>query len=329
MKKRRREQDAPLVAKKKEMESAAASEKKAREAYAKADLSVRIRGKDRQEIVDDMIQEATSKKERVDGLEAEAAHRRDKIACHQQDITKLERDLEEITEGMKLNQDKEKRRLNLEREKKDLGNQENLLRGQIDECVSLEDEALRAARGVQAQLDRLSDAKESRMRGLETRHKGLRQAWQWVLGNQSRFRGHVLGPIAMEIGVGNQAHAAMLEQHVPNNWWSHFIVQFQEDQDLLRKELHTHCDFRADICFYRGDPAAPLNRQAGNAEDFRQFGVVASLDQTFDAPPLVKNFGTVIFANTSRLLKVIDSGAPSNSRISGAMNSPAYWYFSP
>lgn len=60
----------------------------------------------------------------------------------------------------------------------------------------------------------MDSVKGQRLAALEQRNPGITEAATWVADNQACFRGRVYGPIISEVEMGNQQHAAMLEQHV-------------------------------------------------------------------------------------------------------------------
>lgn len=49
---------------------------------------------------------------------------------------------------------------------------------------------------------------------LEGRYRGITNAWRWVQANKGRFRGQVLGPIAVEVDCPDPQHVRYLEQSV-------------------------------------------------------------------------------------------------------------------
>lgn len=94
----------------------------------------------------------------------------------------------------------------------------------------------------------------------------------------------------MEVEVHDPTHAAMLEQHVSNNLWAYFVVEHERDQDLLTTCLREQCSgFRPMVAYYHGDSAAPLPHPVGRGTDFARFGAIATLDECFQAPGLVKH----------------------------------------
>lgn len=289
MKAAQEQQDAPLREKKAIAKAAAAKEKKTKDAAVKADAARKVGNRDRQEVLEELLETVASKKKELEGLEEAAANRQARITSLQQTIAQLEVQTGEAAVSEAPDANAARRMKDLETMLKDLSNQELAIQAQMDEHRGAMEEAQRDAGRVKQQLERLSSAKETRLRVLAGKHTNIRAAYQWLQANKAKFRGTVLGPIAMEIEVRDPVHAAMLEQHVPPQWWAHFVVEHPEDQDLLRAELEKHCNYRANVSCYRKNPAEPLLHPCGKAADFVRFGVTATLDLTFQAPNLVKH----------------------------------------
>lgn len=189
---------------------------------------------------------------------------------------------------------------------KDLSTQEVVIDSQMEEHRTEEADAESTVTTLRKSLERSFEARRRRLGALEDRFHGVSKAASWVEDNKSRFRGTVIGPIGAEIECPDPVHASMLENAVSFGFWAHFVVEYEEDQDLLRKELQSYLDnlgnnrgfstatskrssgFRPTISWYRGNPSEPLNHPLGRGTDYAKFGVTSTLDETFQAPPLVK-----------------------------------------
>jgi chromosome segregation ATPase len=212
---------------------------------------------------------------------------------HKQRIEQTEHDiknLKEVIQSMST-ADHEKVRQEIElidRQFKDLGNQELALNSSRRDL----DDNLEYLKGEEKrflyQLNQFTDKKRRVLTALDQRHPGTWKAFDYVQKNKSRFRGQVLGPLAMEIDIQKPYYADILEQQLPGNWLLYYIVQYEQDLALLKSELEA-----MDVCPYitvvEGDPEAPLKQMSGRSASYASHGVVASLDETFQSHPLIKH----------------------------------------
>jgi chromosome segregation ATPase len=88
-----------------------------------------------------------------------------------------------------------------------------------------------------SKLKALSNQSQQRRENIFRKQPNLGKIHRWVQENASRFRKPVCGPICCEVNPSSPAIAAHMEQHVSNKIWSSFVVQTDEDYQLLFHEI--------------------------------------------------------------------------------------------
>jgi chromosome segregation ATPase len=86
-------------------------------------------------------------------------------------------------------------------------------------------------------LNALANQSKQRRENIFRKHPNLGKVHQWVQENASRFRKPVCGPICCEVNPSSPVVAALVEQHVSNKIWNSFVVQTNEDYQLLFHEV--------------------------------------------------------------------------------------------
>ena len=121
--------------------------------------------------------------------------------------------------------------------------------------------------------------------------------------NRARFKKPVFGPILNEVRVPDRAHAAFVEAQIPRSIKGGFLCQTEKDRSTLfalarelklpKPNIHVCCTGGA-LREYgaprnRADPQTVF-RPYDNArmDALRKHGVVGTLDQLLEAPPVVK-----------------------------------------
>eukprot|EP00887_Chlorella_sp_A99_P002308 scaffold10.g2308.t1 len=249
------------------------------------------------ELLDALVEDIRGVVSELSELEGQAAAREGAMAKLQEEIEALEA----RAAALPAEDDPAlvARRQELLREQQDLNNQQAGYRDAMEEARMEAERAEAEARRVEGRLRQLDDAKTNRLQTLERRTTGITLAYRWVEANKSRFRGQVFGPIAVHVDCRNPQHAAFLEQHVPANMWSMFVVEHPEDQDLLLREIKQNFNFRPAISCYCGRADEGTRYPSGTAQEYGRFFITHTLDQAgpsrvcslpvFDAPPLVKS----------------------------------------
>ncbi|KAK2077523.1 hypothetical protein QBZ16_004368 [Prototheca wickerhamii] len=103
---------------------------------------------------------------------------------------------------------------------------------------------------------------ERQLSALESTTPGITRVTRWLADNPGLFRAPVHGPVGALIEVADRDRAAALEKHLPRRLQNVFVVSTREDQDLLQQELQ---------------------RRFG-------YGIIETLDQSFSAPQIVKQY---------------------------------------
>ncbi|KAG7670314.1 hypothetical protein Ndes2437A_g04826 [Nannochloris sp. 'desiccata'] len=289
MKEKQEEDGNPLKLKKKLSEKAVVAEKKAKEAMRKADYKAAPRGgSTRQTVVEDLLSEIENKQIDIDSLESQSDTRRKKIEEAIKLIEKAEQDIAVAEADAQDTPASKKKEELIKAAMRDISTQILAIENDIDVFRAEEQEAKKIELMAKKRLNQLGDMRARRLQALEGRHSGISKAYDWIHKNRDRFRGPVLGPVAMEIECPDSTHASMLEMQISNVWMSYFVVLHQEDQDLLRQEVPAATNYRPNVAVFFGDVNAPLTHQLGTSSQFARYGIVNTLDEVFQAPLVIK-----------------------------------------
>ncbi len=114
-------------------------------------------------------------------------------------------------------------------------------------------------------------------------------------------------------------YGVYLENQVPNHLWSSFVVSSKEDRDLLTRETKRN-NMRVSI-YFSPHAAEPIQHPDGNAQDYkRQFGIVHTLDEVFDAPLAVKNVMADMAGINRVYVPFLSCHSPRGSSLSFSVN---------
>jgi len=239
--------------------------------------------------IDNDVQSATRKMESIESLEDRSKKQLSLVAAAEHDINNLKEQIRALEAGP-TDEDKVRKDIRiLDRQLKDLQAEElgfNSAKHELDdEHMQLQ----RAAKVLQEQKRRLGERQNQALAALERDPKGAgtERAYNRVQRDKSRFRGQVLGPLATEMEVHKGHYARVLEQHLPKTWLWYYFVEYQEDMEQLRMIMQSE-GVTPRIVLVEGDKNAPLKRLNGRSSALAQFGVAASLDETFECNPLIK-----------------------------------------
>ncbi|WIA11591.1 hypothetical protein OEZ85_011696 [Tetradesmus obliquus] len=150
---------------------------------------------------------------------------------------------------------------------------------------------VREQAAINAQLRDVDSASGQRMAALMATHRGMQGlggAWRWVQQQHAAgaFKGEVIGPLGLEIKVKRGRHAERLAQNLEQATWSqhcNFVCEHPDDEKLLMDTFRAQ-NLRSNVISMQPGAGVPV----GDAARFRDYGVIATLDEVFDAPPLVK-----------------------------------------
>ncbi|BDA44497.1 Structural maintenance of chromosomes protein 5 [Coccomyxa sp. Obi] len=243
---------------------------------------------------EDVSAQLTKKWDEIEGLRAQAEQRAEQLARLDAEVARLQAELDELpaeparatqgTQGMQSDEIRE-------------------LRGQVS---ALNDEARgfesdmgelreqlhsfeREMKNFQEQLARLDSVRDNKLRQLEQFHRGITAFTHWVADNKARFRGEVYGPILLEVTVKDPQYAKYLEHQLPRHIWPRFVTMYREDQDELQREAD-RAGFRGLLTTnFAGSPNGPLRYPDGQASQYASFDIKHTLDEVFEAPPVIKH----------------------------------------
>ncbi|WIA31719.1 hypothetical protein OEZ86_002595 [Tetradesmus obliquus] len=149
------------------------------------------------------------------------------------------------------------------------------------------------------EVDSVSGQRMKALVDLPRNTQGLVDAWRWVQQQRAAgaFKGEVIGPLGLEVKVRRGPHAERLAQNLEQAIWSqltNFACEHPEDEKLLMDTFRQQ-GVRSNVVSIPPGAGLPV----GDAARFKEYGVIATLDEVFDAPQLVKK----ALANTCGLHK--------------------------
>ena len=143
-------------------------------------------------------------------------------------------------------------------------------------------EAEQLVSSTQIVLNRMNDANRNRRNKVFEQCPVLRKITDFVNANRKEFRRPVWGPIACEVEVKSNNAAAYLEQHVPTHVFKSFVVECNEDYNLLYKKVGVEMNLPINILTVKDGKLAPEERPYSEAKFEvlkHEHGVVGYLDQ--------------------------------------------------
>ncbi|KAG2448839.1 hypothetical protein HYH02_006190 [Chlamydomonas schloesseri] len=150
--------------------------------------------------------------------------------------------------------------------------------------------------GVRAQIDRLDSRKYQLLQRMSRKHRNLDQLYAWVEQHRhdGTFQGPVFGPIALEMTVApppelSQALAVTYVESACASWLATFLVTCQADEKVMTYQAtQMNCGFVRTACSdHRPDQPFEVSYPHGTAEQYARYGVLYTLDQLVQAPPIV------------------------------------------
>ena len=146
--------------------------------------------------------------------------------------------------------------------------------------------------------------------------RNLRQAFEWVDQNRKMFRNPIWGPIVCEITTEDASASNCLEQHVNNRVLKSFVVESNEDYNLLYREVREKCGIPINIQVVNQGRLQSVNRKYSDSKMQvlkRDHGVQGYLDEVFSAPDAIVQ----ALRNTSNIQSVLIG----NDETTRSMNS--------
>ncbi|XP_055329339.1 structural maintenance of chromosomes protein 5-like isoform X2 [Paramacrobiotus metropolitanus] len=172
-----------------------------------------------------------------------------------------------------------------------IGQEAKRLRDQVDALVREKNVQITHKRKVedeiqnkQADLQRLEQSDDERVRFLRQHNESTYRAYQWVEQNRNQFRGQVYGPLFLEINLKEKSeqHAAMIESLIPREFLNMFIFQEDEDLDLMMSEVVTK--MRVRVPLKRVPMGTPMKPAVDPNQLRRQVDCQTLVADLFEAP---------------------------------------------
>lgn len=122
--------------------------------------------------------------------------------------------------------------------------------------------------------------------GRQAANRGLQQAVDAVkrLKESGKLKRDVYGPLLCEVQPRDRQLCNFLEQQCQAFMWSMFVTQCEEDRDLVLSEIKV---LGGSCVNFAGDPT-PKEQPRALLQSLAKWGVTMTLDDAFDAPPVVK-----------------------------------------
>lgn len=224
--------------------------------------------------------------DQIQNLEEASNQWKAKIRMMENDVQNLKETVEQLTHQNDAKIEREIQMLDLQM--KDLINQESTVARSQRDLEDSRDKLDKNIRTLKDQLGKENNKKYRALNNLAKSRPGVREIYDYVQKNRGRFKGQVVGPLVMEIDVRKKHYASILEQLLPFNWLSYVFVQYESDMKLLKRELEAR-NIEPLIAVVEADVNAPLNRTCGDSAKYASLGVEATLDETFQAHPMIKH----------------------------------------
>ncbi|XP_078148221.1 structural maintenance of chromosomes 5 [Carex rostrata] len=222
-----------------------------------------------------------AKYKEIEQLKKHEESRQQRIAKAKADLTAAERELQELPDFEPPREEMDKLRHQVDY----LSSEQRLLKQKKQE---MESQIYQEKGSLRNYSDRLKEmeSKNSKLL-LALKNSGAErivEAYKWLEEHRNELRREVYGPVLLEVNVADKAHAAYLEQHVPNYVWKAFITQDASDRDLLVKSLKPYA-----VPILNYVPERGLHRSSFDlTQQMMDLGIYSRLDQVFDAPNAVK-----------------------------------------
>ena len=229
---------------------------------------------------------AEARKADIASLKRRLASRATRLAKLQVELVALQTELDELPtssgRGAELDDIKAQWRI----EQAELRKLEEEV-GEVSDQMRVPNEE---AKMLAAKLKAMADERNNRMEALRSARPGPNRGVATAAATVARlkesgsFRRDVYGPVLCEVQPRERQHCAYLESQCQAFMWSMFVTQCAEDRDLL---LSNTKGLNINVVNFVGDPNA---KEAPKAplHQLSQWGVSMTLDDAFDAPPVVK-----------------------------------------
>ena len=125
------------------------------------------------------------------------------------------------------------------------------------------------------------------------RDKSLGDMYMWVDQNRKEFRRPISGPVICEISPKSLKYASYIEHHVPFHLLKTFVVECQEDYNLLYREIREKRGLPINILQIVNGSSTPYRpgRRPYSQDKMdilmREHGIAGYLDELLDAPDII------------------------------------------
>ncbi|GJQ14728.1 hypothetical protein GpartN1_g6519.t1 [Galdieria partita] len=175
---------------------------------------------------------------------------------------------------------KEKREV-VSRKKREYDDEREILRSQQMELERQKKELQK----LMERKQQLENFRVCQLKYLEERNPGIQNVMKLVEQNSHRLHGNVWGPIGLEIRARDEYAARVLQACVPNSLRRTFVVEFDEDFELLTESICKDVNF--DCVSIAGVPEARIATPS-NLESLKVYGLYDVVSNIFDAPREIK-----------------------------------------
>eukprot|EP01080_Neovahlkampfia_damariscottae_P003347 gene3347-5894_t len=139
---------------------------------------------------------------------------------------------------------------------------------------------------IQGKIKTLDNIKYQRLEDLKDFNYAAYESYRFYEKKKEEFRGKVL-LVPLEISIPNRMHAKYLELQCPNNLLSAFICTDKNDREILIKEITDRRKLNITVIVVEDESFKP--KRPCSLKDLEKYGITHFLDETFEAPDIVKN----------------------------------------
>ncbi|KAG2388085.1 hypothetical protein C9374_000935 [Naegleria lovaniensis] len=154
---------------------------------------------------------------------------------------------------------------------------------------------------VKQKIQKLENAKHQRLKKLGEKYPNVVKTYEWYQSNRRDFNKPVY-LVPLEISVLDSHYADYLEMHLPEYLFRSFVCEDFDDRNKLTQYVE-QCKYNITIIDRTPDVYAPLRLVP--QERLKHYGMLHYLDQTFEAPDVIK----MVLKDIARIDTVAVGGA--------------------
>ncbi|KAF5831942.1 P-loop containing nucleoside triphosphate hydrolase protein [Dunaliella salina] len=244
--------------------------------------------------IDKDKQRADDQIQKIENLHKESDKHKSDIARLQHSVQSLEAEL--VRTPASLPAELVQRQRELQAEQRDLHSRLGQVEEDEQEIRSQGTLLMPRLHQIDAELSKMSNVRLMRLKRLEatTRRPGITNTYDFVQQNRGMFKGPVLGPIGVEMDVKDPKWVAFVEKQCGAHLLN-YCVTCEEDEKVMTRFM-TENKYTFSVYVFQGNFHVPVPHPLGDASAYSDFGILHTLDQTFDAPNLIKH----VLATNSR-----------------------------